>query len=139
VPNDRITGGTCYLIASDDRFDIGGEGDRTLIMGEQDVTEWPIDDTMRRLARAFGSQVVGVLLEGMGDDGADGLMTIRRSGGTTISLKQESAILNLAPARAADEGALDMRVERDDMEKTLSYVLTQLMDLSHLNTMGGNV
>jgi two-component system chemotaxis response regulator CheB len=135
LPDERITGGTCYLIASDDPFDIGGEGDRSFIQSEQNVNEWPIDDMMRRLAQAFGPQVVGVLLEGMGDDGADGLITIRRKGGTAISIKQDGGILNIATARADEEGALDMRLDRDDLEKTLSFVLTQLMDLSHLNSM----
>jgi two-component system chemotaxis response regulator CheB len=139
LPDERITGGTCYLIASDDPFDIGGEGDRTFIHSEKSVSEWPIDEIMRRLARAFGPQVVGVLLEGMGDDGADGLMTIRRSGGTTVSLKKDGSILSLAPSRADEEGALDMRVDRDDLEVTLSYVMTQLMDLAHLNTMSVNI
>ena len=139
LPDERLTGGTCYLIASDDLFDIGGEGDRAFIRNEQSVSEWPIDDMMRRLARAFGPQVVGILLEGMGDDGADGLMTIRRHGGTAISLKPDGSILNLAPARADDEGALDMRVDRDELGRTLSYVLTQLMDLSHLNSMSVNI
>jgi len=139
LPEERITGGTCYLIASNDLFDIGGEGERVFIQSKHSVSEWPIDDMMRRLARAFGPQVVGVLLEGMGDDGADGLITIRRRGGTAISLKQDGSILNLAPARADDEGALDMRVDRDDLERTLSYVLTQLMDLSHLNTMSVHI
>jgi two-component system chemotaxis response regulator CheB len=135
LPNERIAGGTCYLVASDDLFDIGGEGDRTFIPSEKGVSEWPIDDMMRRVARAFGSSVVGVLLEGMGDDGADGLMTIRRQGGTAISLRRGGSILDLAPTRADDEGALDMRVDRGDLGKTLSYVMTQLMDLAHLNTM----
>jgi len=139
LPDERITGGTCYLIASDDHFDIGGEGDRSFIRSEHSVSEWPIDDMMRRLARGFGPQVVGVLLEGMGDDGADGLITIRRHSGTSISLSRDGSILNPAPARADDEGALDMRVDRDDLEKTLSYILTQLMDLSHLNSMSVHI
>ncbi|MBN1882770.1 MAG: hypothetical protein JW885_11395 [Deltaproteobacteria bacterium] len=139
LPDERIMGGTCYLIASDDLFDIGGEENGTFIRGERDVGEWPIDEMMRRLARAFGPQVVGVLLEGMGDDGADGLMTIKRSGGTTVSLRQGGSILNFAPSLADDEGALDMRVDRDDLERTLSYVMTQLMDIAHLNTMSVNV
>ena len=32
-----------------------------------------------------------------------------------------------------------MRVDRDDLERTLSYVMTQLMDIAHLNTMSVNV
>ncbi|MDQ4076421.1 MAG: chemotaxis protein CheB [Chloroflexota bacterium] len=43
-----------------------------------------IDPLFRTAARAFGSRVVGVLLSGMLDDGALGMMVIKSYGGTTI-------------------------------------------------------
>jgi two-component system chemotaxis response regulator CheB len=43
-----------------------------------------IDHMFESLAENFGAAALGVLLTGMGLDGAEGLLRLRRAGGTTI-------------------------------------------------------
>ncbi|WP_321404587.1 chemotaxis-specific protein-glutamate methyltransferase CheB [Maridesulfovibrio sp.] len=56
-------------------------------------------------ARNLGSSVVGVLLTGMGRDGADGLLEIKNSGGYTIAQDKESSIVFGMPGEAVKIGA----------------------------------
>nr|WP_203545020.1 chemotaxis-specific protein-glutamate methyltransferase CheB [Desulfovibrio sp. JC010] len=56
-------------------------------------------------ARNLGRSVVGVLLTGMGRDGADGLLEIRRNGGYTIAQDEESSIVFGMPGEAVKLGA----------------------------------
>lgn len=53
------------------------------------------------LARTAGPRTAGVLLTGMGEDGAEGLLELRRAGGYTISEHQSSAVVYGMPAAAA--------------------------------------
>lgn len=65
-----------------------------------------IDVAMESAARAFGSRAAGVLLTGMGDDGARGLAAIRAAGGPTFAQDEGSAVVFGMPQRAAEIGAV---------------------------------
>jgi two-component system chemotaxis response regulator CheB len=52
------------------------------------------------MARELGAEALGVLLTGMGDDGALGLLEIRRSGGYTIAEDESTAVVYGMPAAA---------------------------------------
>ena len=63
-----------------------------------------VDVMMRSVLDAFGRDVVGVLMTGMGDDGADAMASIRAGGGTTIAESEESAIVFGMPREAIERG-----------------------------------
>ena len=54
----------------------------------------------------LGADALGVLLTGMGDDGASGLLDIRRSGGYTIAEDESTAVVYGMPAAAVRLGAV---------------------------------
>jgi two-component system chemotaxis response regulator CheB len=58
-------------------------------------------------AIACGTDVLAVLLTGMGDDGADGMGSIRRAGGLTIAQDEASCVVFGMPARAIERGHVD--------------------------------
>lgn len=58
------------------------------------------------LAERYGAGVLGIVLTGMGSDGAEGLGRIRRAGGTTLAQDQGSSVVYGMPAVAADRGAV---------------------------------
>jgi two-component system chemotaxis response regulator CheB len=64
-----------------------------------------VDVLMRSAARALGSAVAGVVLTGMGRDGADGIAAIRAAGGVTIAQDEDSSTVYGMPRAAADRGA----------------------------------
>ena len=64
-----------------------------------------VDVLFHSAAQAFGSSVVGVLLTGMGRDGADGLRVIRRAGGLTIAQDKDSSTVYGMPGAAVEVGA----------------------------------
>jgi two-component system chemotaxis response regulator CheB len=58
------------------------------------------------MAAAFGNQALGVLLTGMGDDGAEGLLRVRQSGGYTIAEDESTAVVYGMPAEAVRLGGV---------------------------------
>jgi two-component system, chemotaxis family, protein-glutamate methylesterase/glutaminase len=66
-----------------------------------------IDVTMESAAQAYGMQVKGVLLTGMGEDGAKGMAAIRARGGVTYAQDAASCVVNGMPLRAIERGVVD--------------------------------
>lgn len=66
----------------------------------------PSVDRLFESASALGPAAVGVLLTGMGRDGATGLGTMRRSGAWTIAQDAQSSTVYGMPRVARDEGAV---------------------------------
>jgi len=66
-----------------------------------------IDVTMESAAAAVDEGLVGVALTGMGKDGAAGIESIRRAGGTTIAQDEGSSPVFGIPRKAIETGAVD--------------------------------
>ena len=64
-----------------------------------------IDVAMESAARLLGARTAGVLLSGMGVDGAAGLLAIRRAGGRTFAQDEETSVVFGMPKRAIELGA----------------------------------
>jgi two-component system chemotaxis response regulator CheB len=58
------------------------------------------------MARSLGGNALGVLLTGMGEDGAAGLSEIRQAGGYTIAEDESTAVVYGMPAAAVRMGAV---------------------------------
>ncbi len=62
------------------------------------------DVMMESVLEHFGSKTVGVLMTGMGDDGANAMVKIKQAGGYTIAESEETAIVFGMPAEAINRG-----------------------------------
>lgn len=66
-----------------------------------------VDITMKSAARARPGKVLGILLTGMGQDGAEGMATIRAGGGFTIGESEASCVVYGMSRAAEMRGAAD--------------------------------
>jgi two-component system, chemotaxis family, protein-glutamate methylesterase/glutaminase len=82
-----------------------------------------IDMLLESVAAVCGAQGIGVLLTGMGDDGAEGLLKLRQAGGRTFAQDEESCIVFGIPGAALERGA----VERLLPPRKLGELLPQLV------------
>jgi len=80
------------------------------------------DVLLRSAAEEYGSQAVGVLMTGMGDDGAEGLGAIKKAGGMTIAQSEESCVVYGMPKAAIERGYATRVVALDVMSMTLQAI-----------------
>jgi two-component system chemotaxis response regulator CheB len=78
-----------------------------------------VDVLFRSVAEEFGTRSIGVLMTGMGEDGASGLGAIRAAGGLTIAQDQESCVVFGMPRAAIERGYAMRVVSLQDLPNTL--------------------
>jgi len=74
-----------------------------------------VDVTFASVARLCGANSVGVLLTGMGRDGAKGLLAMREAGARTLGQDEASSVVWGMPAAALALGAVDQQLPLSQM------------------------
>ena len=74
-----------------------------------------VDVLFHSVAQEFALTAVGVLMTGMGDDGAEGLGAIKAAGGATIAQSEETCVVSGMPRAAIQRGYADKIIPLDDM------------------------
>jgi two-component system chemotaxis response regulator CheB len=69
-----------------------------------------VDALFHSVAKSAGSQSVGVILTGMGSDGANGLLAMRRAGARTLGQDESSCVVYGMPKIAFQLGAVERRL-----------------------------
>jgi two-component system chemotaxis response regulator CheB len=69
-----------------------------------------VDVLFRSVARAAGSNALGIIMTGMGDDGARGLFEMRQNGARTVGQNEASCVVYGMPKEAAKLGAVEKEI-----------------------------
>lgn len=77
-----------------------------LVKDKPDALTPSINTTMKSIAEIFNGNAIGVILTGMGNDGADGMEAIKNSGGKTL-VQDESSLIFGMPKSVIDRGCAD--------------------------------
>ncbi len=82
-----------------------------------------VDVTMESAAQVYESNVMGVLLTGMGSDGVEGMRRIREAHGRTLAEHQSTCIVYGMPKSAVYEGVVDRVVPLTEMADAIMEML----------------
>jgi two-component system chemotaxis response regulator CheB len=74
-----------------------------------------VDRLFRSAAKCFGSDVLAVVLTGMGDDGRKGVESVKDAGGTVIAESEDTAVIFGMPQQAIRTGAVDRVLSLGDI------------------------
>lgn len=82
-----------------------------------------VDVLFESVAKEAGSKAIGVILTGMGYDGAKGLLSIRQMGGRTIGQDEESSVVYGMPKVAQNIGAVEKQAPLNQIPHLLLSML----------------
>jgi two-component system, chemotaxis family, protein-glutamate methylesterase/glutaminase len=69
-----------------------------------------VDVLFRSVAKSAGPNALGVIMTGMGDDGAAGLLEMRNAGAATLAQDEESCVVFGMPKEAIKRGGVQRSV-----------------------------
>jgi two-component system chemotaxis response regulator CheB len=83
-----------------------------------------VDVLFESVARAVGGRALGVILTGMGRDGATGLAAMRRAGAVCLGQDRESSVVWGMPRAALELDAIDEEAPLDLMAQRICHFLS---------------
>ncbi len=84
-----------------------------------------VDVLFNSVAEFYGRDAVSIILTGMGNDGARGMLRLREKGCKTIGQNEESCIVYGMPKVAYDIGAVEEQLPLKDISKALTKAVTE--------------
>jgi two-component system chemotaxis response regulator CheB len=80
-----------------------------------------VDRLFASCAKAFGPDLLAVVLTGMGDDGSLGVRAVKENGGRVIAESEDSAVIHGMPQQAIRTGAVDRVLPLSEMASAIRY------------------
>jgi two-component system chemotaxis response regulator CheB len=84
-----------------------------------------VDVMFRSVSKTAGANAVGILLTGMGADGAAGLLEMKTAGANTIAQDEKSCVVFGMPKEAIKRGAADRVVALSDISRVALQMITR--------------
>ncbi|NLJ80109.1 MAG: chemotaxis response regulator protein-glutamate methylesterase [Firmicutes bacterium] len=122
---DLIENGKALVAPGDFHLVVGN--DRRIYLNQEERVMFlrpAIDITMQSLPRVFGNKIVGVILTGMGSDGAEGMASIKEAGGVTIAQDRSSATIYSMPRVVAENGHADYILPLNRIGESISKIIS---------------
>jgi len=117
--NDSVTAGTALVAPGNYHMILRRSGARYYVeikMGPMVHHQRPaVDILFKSTAKYAGANAIGVILTGMGADGAEGLLEMKRMGAGTIAQNEKSCVVYGMPKEAVKMGAVDKIVHLDSI------------------------
>lgn len=125
---DYVQPGTVLIAPGDRHASIVKAGNRFRIecsRGDKVSGHCPsVDVLFESAAQAAGDRAIGILLTGMGQDGARGMLALRQSGARTIAQDEASSVVYGMPKAAYEIGAVEVRAALPDISRILLTLLS---------------
>ncbi|MDF2605960.1 MAG: cheB5 [Bacillales bacterium] len=130
VTGDIVEPGKVFIAPGDQHIKIFKDGDVYKIKcfyGEKVNGHCPsVDVLFESVAKEAGNKAIGVILTGMGYDGAKGLLQMKRKGARTIGQNEASSVVYGMPKAAFNIGAVEKQGALENIPGLIIQSLKQL-------------
>jgi two-component system, chemotaxis family, protein-glutamate methylesterase/glutaminase len=123
VDDEVIEPGHAYIAPGSHHLEIERQGSRNICRLSDGATvsghRPSVDVLFRSAARVVGKKAVGAILTGMGKDGAEGLLELRRAGAMTFGQDEGSSLIYGMPRVAFERGAVMRQYSLEHMAEAI--------------------
>lgn len=127
-PGDYVEQGKVLIAPGDQHMRVRKAGNKLKVevfQGDKVNGHCPsVDVLFESVAAECGSNAIGVILTGMGYDGAKGLLSMRRKGARTIGQDEQSSVVYGMPKAAYNIGAVEKQTTLSSIPKLLLSMLS---------------
>ena len=127
--NEKLEPGTVYIAPGHSHLQVrrGSAGLLTELLSTPPVNRHrpAVDVLFDSAASLLGRQAIGVILTGMGKDGAQGLMRMRQAGARTYGQDESSCVVYGMPREAFLIGAVEEQCSLDDMARRVLLAVSR--------------
>ena len=127
--NDRVVNGLALIAPGNKHMVLKRTGAQYLVRTNDDprvhYQRPSVDVLFQSVARTAGKNAVGVVMTGMGADGAEGLLAMRRNGANTIVQNEETSVVFGMPKEAIKAGAAEKVVPLWNICREIFHALKQ--------------
>lgn len=124
---EPLQAGHVYVAPGGFHLRVGGTPRTPSVLLDPEPSEWGVRPAADRLfksaAQCYGAACLGVVLTGMGRDGADGLLAIRQSGGLAVVQERTSCVIPAMPDAALRVAGADEVVTLCDMHGAIERLV----------------
>jgi len=122
-----LRAGNVYLAPGG--FHLTLEGNQRVVLSEGarvNYVQPSADVAMQSLSRPSSGEIIGIVLTGMGKDGAEGLRHIKGIGGVTMAQDRKSSVIYGMPKAALETGAVDFVLAPKQIAAKLRELLEKI-------------
>ena len=124
--NEKITPGSVFISPADKSMEID-ESSRIRLVNESDsdICLPSCNRLLTSVGSVFCERSIGIILTGMGNDGAEGIRVIKQEGGRTIAQDKKTSTIFGMPNQAIKTGCVDHILPLQDIGNYLNKLLSQ--------------
>jgi two-component system chemotaxis response regulator CheB len=123
VDGDRVLPGRALIAPGGRHLEVSRNGAqyRVRILDGPPVNRHrpSVDVLFRSVAKAAGPNALGIIMTGMGDDGARGLLEMRRAGAATVAQDEATCVVYGMPKEAVQLGAVERQAPLDSIAEVI--------------------
>ena len=126
---DRVLPGRVLIAPGDFHMRVHRSGGQYLVeckQGEKVCGHRPsVEVLFQSMARGVGANAIGLILTGMGHDGADGMVAMREAGAATLAQDEATSVVFGMPKVAAERGGTDRLLPIEAISNKVVQLLSE--------------
>ncbi len=125
--------GTILFAPDDYHMQVNTQGEVELVKGQPFKRLRPSANPLfQSMASVYNANALGIMLTGMGDDGAEGMTALYQAGGFTIAQDEESSVIYGMPRAVVEKQVVSQTLPLDAIGPTLAgYAATRISEAAN--------